>query len=175
MESTSTNTSVDSTDSIESLEKSVYSIKLGDINYEDSLKLAEEFKESGNKLMQSNKLSEAINKYTDAINLYIETNKNAIYYSNRAMCHNKLENFGLALADANKAIEIDVNYDKAYFRRASANLFLFHYDEAVKDLNHLYKKYPTDESLLDKLRKAQGEVKKKKFFDSISSERTADE
>ena len=91
------------------------------------------------------------------------------------MCHNKLENFGLALADANKAIEIDVNYDKAYFRRASANLFLFHYDEAVKDLNHLYKKYPTDESLLDKLRKAQGEVKKKKFFDSISSERTADE
>jgi serine/threonine-protein phosphatase 5 len=172
MESTSTSNSSFDSDTVDSLEKSVYSIKLGDINYEDSLKLAEEYKDAGNKLMQENKLGDSINKYTDAINLNIETGRNAIYYSNRAWCHNKLENFGLALTDASKAIEIDKNYDKAYFRRASANLFLFHYDEAIKDLMHLFKKYPNDELVIDKLKKAQGEVKKKKFFDSISEDRS---
>ena len=169
MESTST-TNSSLNDSVDSLEKSVYSIKLGDINYEDTLKLAEEYKEAGNKLMTENKASDAIQKFTDALSLNIETKKNAIYYSNRAMAHTKLENIGLAIQDANKAIEIDPDYLKAYYRRASASLMLSHYDEAIKDLQLLYTKFPSDSGLLEKLNLAKKENKKKRFFESLSSE-----
>ena len=51
----------------------------------------------GNKFLIENKYLDALNKFTDAINLNIETKKNAIYYSNRAMIHIRMENFGLAL------------------------------------------------------------------------------
>jgi len=160
-----------SKETLESLEKSVYSIKLGDLNYEDSLKLAEELKEEGNKLLNKNKFADAVDKFTDAINLGIETKKNSIYYSNRAFCNIKLENFGFAIQDANKAIEIDENYIKAYYRRASANLFLFDYEEAVKDLQFLSRKFPQDPALADKLQKAKAERKKKRFLDSLKGEK----
>jgi serine/threonine-protein phosphatase 5 len=104
------------------------------------------------------------------VNLSIETNKNAIYYSNRANCHIKLENFGLALQDANKAIEIDKNYDKAYSRRASANLCLFHFEEAIPDLKFLIEKYPSEASLSDKLKKAQVENRKLKLFEALKDD-----
>jgi|LauGreDrversion4_2_1035121.scaffolds.fasta_scaffold131522_2 serine/threonine-protein phosphatase 5 len=170
MESTSTSNSSFDSDIVEKLEQSVYAIRLGDVNYEDSLKLAEEYKVAGNKLVTENKFSEAITKFTDAINLSIETNKNAIYYSNRANCHIKLENFGLALQDANKAIEIDKNYDKAYSRRASANLCLFHFEEAIPDLKFLIEKYPSEASLSDKLKKAQVENRKLKLFEALKDD-----
>jgi hypothetical protein len=35
--------------------------------------------------------------FTNAININIETNKNAIYYSNRALVHINMENIGLAI------------------------------------------------------------------------------
>lgn len=170
MEASSTTNSSFESDSVEKLEQSVYAIRLGDCNYEDSLKLAEEYKTEGNKLISQNKFSEALKKFTDAINLSIETNKNAIYFSNRANCHIRLENFGLALQDANKAIEIDKTYDKAYFRRASSNLCLFHYEEAIPDLKFLIEKYPTEASLHDKLKKAQFENRKKKLFEAMKDE-----
>lgn len=160
-----------SQDTLESLEKSVYSIKLGDINYEDSLKIAEELKEAGNKLLNTNKFADAVDKFTDAINLGIETKKNAIYYSNRAFCNMRLENFGLAIDDANKAIDIDKDYIKAYYRRASANLLLFHFEEAVKDLEFLALKFPGDQALAEKLQKAKIERKKKRFLESLKGDR----
>ena len=175
MEALSTSNSSIESDPVENLEQSVYAIRLGDYNYEDSIKLAEEYKSEGNKLITLNKYAEAIKKFTDAINLSIETNKNAIYYSNRANCHIKLENFGLALQDANKAIEIDKTYDKAYSRRASAYLCLFNYEEAIPDLKFLIEKYPTEASLHDKLKKAQFENRKKKLFEAMKDEGRVEE
>ena len=61
------------------------------------LKKAEEFKEAGNQHMKANKFTESLAKFTEAIDLNIETKKNAIYYSNRAMIHTKMENYGLAV------------------------------------------------------------------------------
>jgi serine/threonine-protein phosphatase 5 len=76
--------------------------------------------------------------------------------------------------DANKAIENDPDYIKAYYRRASANLVLGHYDDAVKDLEFVKSKIPNDASLDDKLKKAKIERKKKRFVESIASERVID-
>jgi serine/threonine-protein phosphatase 5 len=61
------------------------------------LKKAEEFKEQGNQLLKHNKFSESLSKFTEAISLNIETNKNSIYLSNRALIHIKMENYGLAV------------------------------------------------------------------------------
>lgn len=49
------------------------------------------------------------------------------------MAYLKRELYGLALNDANKAIELDPNYVKAYFRRASSNMALGKFKLALKD------------------------------------------
>ena len=54
----------------------------------------------------------------------------AIYYSNRAFCHNKMENYGLVISDADSAIENDPSYSKAYYRKADACIALSKFKEA---------------------------------------------
>lgn len=46
----------------------------------------------------------------------------------------KLEEYGLAIADATRAIELDDRFVKAYFRRASANLAIMKPKAAITDL-----------------------------------------
>ena len=76
--------------------------------------------------------------YAKAVELYseaIELNENsAIYFSNRAFCHMKMENYGLALIDANDAINIDPNYPKGYYRKADANIAMNKYKDALESL-----------------------------------------
>lgn len=48
----------------------------------------------------------------------------AIYYSNRAFAHLKMENYGLAIADADEAIKMNPLYQKAYYRKADACIAL---------------------------------------------------
>ena len=55
------------------------------------------------------RFTEAVEGYTKAIELNPD---NAVYYANRAAAHIHLENFGCALADASKAIELDPKYTK---------------------------------------------------------------
>lgn len=55
------------------------------------------------------KYSQAIDLYTQAIELNSE---NAVYWANRAFAHTKLEEYGSAIQDATKAIEIDSKYSK---------------------------------------------------------------
>lgn len=39
--------------------------------------------------------------------------ENAVYWANRAFAHTKLEEYGCAILDATKAVEIDPKYSKA--------------------------------------------------------------
>lgn len=51
--------------------------------------------------------------YTKAI----EVNpQNAVYFANRAFAHIKLEEYGSAVADASKAIEVDSSYAKVCYK-----------------------------------------------------------
>ena len=70
---------------------------MGDSNYDESLKQAEEIKVSGNKFLMEQNTVEALNKFTQAIDMNIETKKNSIFLANRAMVHIKMENIGLAI------------------------------------------------------------------------------
>ncbi|KAL0306751.1 UNVERIFIED_CONTAM: Serine/threonine-protein phosphatase 5 [Sesamum radiatum] len=71
---------------------------------------AEELKLLANEAFKAHKYSQAIDLYTQAI----EVNKdNAVYWANRAFAHTNLEEYGSAIQDATKAIEIDPKYSKA--------------------------------------------------------------
>jgi len=70
-----------------------------------------------NIVFAAHKYSQAIDLYTQAIELNSE---NAVYLANRALAHTKLEEYGSAIQDASKAVEIDPKYSKAWF-------FIFHF------------------------------------------------
>lgn len=61
----------------------------------------------------------------------------AIYYSNRAFCHIKMENYGLAISDAEEAMNANPEYSKAYYRKADACIALCQFDVAQKYLKKL--------------------------------------
>lgn len=88
------------------------------------------FNKRANELLINNKYIEALELYNKAVEASPE---NHLFIGNRAQCHLKLENFGLAIDDATKAILLDPKYIKGYFRRASAYFALGNYSEASKD------------------------------------------
>ena len=115
-----------------------------------------DIKEETSKMINSSNadnhtLEQALEKYTEAIDLRIKDKINAILYSNRAWLNLKLERNGAALEDANKAIEWDPNFIKGYYRRGCANLTLLKYEDALMDFEDIYKKYPKEKILKEKI------------------------
>lgn len=72
-----------------------------------TLQEAEEYKNRGNEEFKNARYEDAIIHYTNAIELEINEKCSAIYYSNRAFCHLRMENYGLVIEDSDKAINID--------------------------------------------------------------------
>lgn len=66
------------------------------------------------------------------------------YYTNRAFCHIKMENHGLAIADATVAIELEKTCIKAYYRRGSAYMALGRNRDALKDFRAVKQMKPND-------------------------------
>ena len=131
---------------------------------------AEEFKEKGNAFFKIGKLNEAHEMYSEAILLGLKGKQGAIYYSNRAFANIKLENYGIAIHDANKALELDPTFIKAYYRRGSAYLALNHLDDAVKDFHRVCKLAPNDKDARQKYDTAKKEKMLRAFSDSIKVE-----
>ena len=94
-------------------------------------KRALEHKDSGNKYFVQGNYSQAKVLYGRAIALDPSV---PVYWSNRAACELKLEQHGLAIEDATKAIELDSGLVKAYYRRASAHLSILDPKSALPDL-----------------------------------------
>ncbi|GBE62018.1 serine threonine phosphatase [Babesia ovata] len=63
--------------------------------------------------------------------LYAQTNIHQLY-TNRALCHARMENYGLTVLDADIAIQMQPGYSKAYYRRGCAYLCLMKFKEAEK-------------------------------------------
>ena len=59
-------------------------------------------KNEGNELFKESHFADALEKYNQAIDLNPEV---PTYYCNRAFCHTKMENHGLAIEDAGVALE----------------------------------------------------------------------
>ena len=88
--------------------------------------------------------------YTQAIALQPDS---AVLHSNRAFAAIRLEEFGSAIADATRAIELDATYAKAHYRRADAAFALGHIKDAVRDFRAAARLAPRDPDLRRKVRR----------------------
>jgi len=105
--------------------------------------------------------------YTKAIEL---TPGNAVLYSNRAFAHIKTEAFGSALIDAQKAIDLDKNFIKGYYRMATAKLALGKHKEALNYFRQVVKLVPNDKDARTKLAECEKTVKARLFEAAIAAE-----
>jgi len=126
---------------------------------------AEEMKLKANEHFKVQHFEKAIEFYSKAI----ECNPNeAVYYGNRSFAYHKTECFGYALRDASQAIDLDKNYIKGYYRRASAYFSLGKYKMAVKDYETVCRVRPQDRDAKVKLQECQKVVNKLMFEKAIS-------
>lgn len=148
---------------------------------------AEKAKNEGNQLFKEQKYAKALVAYTQAIDLSDPEDDDGldsldgakprnpgihVYYANRAFCHLKMENFGSALADADKAIVANEEFPKGWYRRGSANLALGRPKDAMKDFTRLCQLAPADKDAREKLKSCQKQVQTEKFAKAIASEKT---
>uniref|UniRef100_A0A8C2GK85 RING-type E3 ubiquitin transferase n=1 Tax=Cyprinus carpio TaxID=7962 RepID=A0A8C2GK85_CYPCA len=96
---------------------------------------AQEHKEQGNRLFLSRKYQEATTCYSKAINRNPSV---AVYYTNRALCYVKLQQYDKALADCKHALELDSQSVKAHFFLGQCQLELENYEEAIGNLQRAY-------------------------------------
>lgn len=132
----------------------------------DKLTTANKYKDEGNVLLAEHRYSQAVEKYDLAISI----NPTAIFYSNRAMAYLKLESYGLAIADADEAINLDPKYVKAYYRRGSANFALGKAKLALKDFKTVVKIVPSDTEAKKKLAACEKAVREEAFLKAIESD-----
>lgn len=128
---------------------------------------ATELKNKGNDAFKKQDWPAAVEWYTKAIETY---DKEPSFYTNRAQANIKLESYGFAIADADKAIEIDPNNVKAYYRRASAHTAILHHREALRDWKTVVKKAPSDATAKIRLADCEKIVKRDAFLKAIEVE-----
>ncbi|KAL4919466.1 hypothetical protein BDW62DRAFT_209685 [Aspergillus aurantiobrunneus] len=121
-------------------------------------------KVQGNKAFAQHEWPAAIDFYTKAIEKY---DKEPSFFGNRAQCHMKLEAYGFAVADATKALELDPNFIKAYWRRALANSAILNYRAAVKDFKAILKLEPGNKDAKLKLIDCEKLVRRLEFEKAI--------
>ncbi|TVU17044.1 hypothetical protein EJB05_33054 [Eragrostis curvula] len=136
-----------------------------DANASSDVQKAEELKLKANDAFKANKFSQAIELYNQAIEL---NSSNAVYWANRAFAHTKLEEYGSAVQDATKAIEIDPRYSKGYYRRGAAYLAMGKFKDALKDFQQVKRICPNDPDATRKLKECEKAVQKIRFEEAIS-------
>ena len=92
---------------------------------------AAELKQDGNDIYRAGKFAEAAALYERSLALL----QSAVVYSNVAQCRLKLNEFAAAEDAASRAIQIDPELVKAYYRRSLARKALNKLSEALEDLS----------------------------------------
>ncbi|XP_038818048.1 serine/threonine-protein phosphatase 5-like [Salvelinus namaycush] len=128
---------------------------------------AEKFKEKANNYFKERDYENAIKYYTEALEL---NPSSAIYFSNRSLAYLRTECYGYALADATKCLEIDQNYIKGYYRRATSNMALGKFKAALKDYETVVRVRPNDKDAKMKYQECNKIVKRKAFERAIASD-----
>ncbi|KAK3700273.1 hypothetical protein RRG08_033551 [Elysia crispata] len=134
---------------------------------EEDKKKADEIKEEANVFFKNEDYTNAIDKYSKAVKLNPFV---AAYYGNRSFAYLRTECFGYALTDASKALTLDKNYIKAYYRRASANMALGKFKLALKDFEAVTKVRPNDKDARVKYSECNKICKRIAFEKAIASD-----
>jgi serine/threonine-protein phosphatase 5 len=143
-------------------------VNVEEVKEEDEAR-AMELKEEGNNWIKEGHCADAARSYTLALSF---SPKNTVLLCNRAMAYLKSESFGLAIADASAAVDIDKSCVKAYYRRGSAEFALMRAKAARKDFRMVCKLKPKDRDARSKLQACEKLVKEQMFAEAIQSEGT---
>lgn len=92
--------------------------------------------EKGIRLVQEGQYTQAVSLFTEAIKC---DPKDYRFFGNRSYCYCCLEHYSLALADAEKSIQMAPDWPKGYYRRGSALMGLTRYSEAEKAMEQVLK------------------------------------
>jgi len=125
--------------------------KLDDENYVDEEK-ANAHKELGAKHFQNAHWPEAVREFTESIR---RSPKDPKLYTNRSLCYVKLMEWGRALEDADKAIELDPTFVKAYLRKGKVQHFLKQYHKALQTYKQALVVAPDDRAILDAMQETR--------------------
>jgi len=117
----------------------------------------EKYKDKGNEEFNKGNYETAIENYTFATEC---DPKNAIFFNNRANCYHKMGRFDKALRDATKAVELNSGYEKAWFRKAAAEVELKQYPDAAESYNYLLTLKPDEKQYKDGLKEVQKHIPK---------------
>ncbi|KAK1933642.1 E3 ubiquitin-protein ligase CHIP [Phytophthora citrophthora] len=115
---------------------------------------AEQLKLQGNQCFQKGKFLAAIDMYTEAIVL---APGRSTYYSNRALCHTKLEKWENCREDCELALKFDALNAKASYMLGTSHMHLLAFDSAV-------------DALQTALNSAEKTKKSKSFQEDIATE-----
>ena len=126
---------------------------------------AEKLKDDANHHFKRQDYQEAVNLYSRAIEL---SPSSAVYHANRSIANLRLENFGYALNDANKCLDLDPGYVKGYYRRAAAFMALGKFRQALKDFETVVRVRPKDLDAKQKVIECGKIVKQAAFAKAIS-------
>jgi len=108
-----------------------------------NLNRQEEAKEKGNAAFKSGDNQGAVNHYTAGIEIDPENIQlGSTLFANRAAAYMKLKKFTEALADCNRALELNDSYAKAYLRRGEVRMELGDYEDASRDFNRCHQLDP---------------------------------
>ncbi|XP_058464345.1 DNA polymerase interacting tetratricopeptide repeat-containing, protein of 47 kDa isoform X2 [Malaya genurostris] len=116
--------------------------------------LADAYKDDGKFYMQHKKFRMAVLSYTEALS-FDATNPEyrAVLYNNRSAANFFIKNYRSALLDAQKAVELKPDYDKARWRAAQCASLLNKYEVCVLLCDEILNKDPKNNQALE-LRKS---------------------
>ncbi|KAK0555476.1 Palmitoyl-protein thioesterase 1 [Tilletia horrida] len=134
---------------------------------EERKKRALEMKDKGNAKFVAGLFEEAKDLYAEAIVL---DDSVPAFWSNRAACELKLEQHGLAIEDASRAIQLDAKFSKAYFRRASGYLAILKPKDALPDLKRVVQLEPRNASVRAQLDSTVKLIRRLEFEKAIKVE-----
>lgn len=136
------------------------------VKYLRMVQKLDRMKSEGNAAFKSGRFQEAIDTYTQALEVD-PSNKgtNSKILQNRALCHSRQKSWKQAIADCEKALELDPSYTKARKTRAKALGENGNWEEAVRDLKAIQEENPSEPGIAKEIRDAEMELKKSKRKD----------
>ncbi|KAK7476480.1 hypothetical protein BaRGS_00032315 [Batillaria attramentaria] len=127
----------------------------------------EEVKSRGNKHVQKGEYEEAAQCYCQCLEIFSDR---VAVFTNRALCYIKLNKGPEAEADCSKALSLEPNNTKAYYRRALARKMCGQYKESLQDLLQLLRLEPTNTAAKREMELVKGLYKKE--FDQLKQQPT---
>uniref|UniRef100_A0A023ENY1 Putative dna polymerase n=1 Tax=Aedes albopictus TaxID=7160 RepID=A0A023ENY1_AEDAL len=112
--------------------------------------LAEAYKDDGKFYMQHKKFRLAVLSYTEALSFGVtDSEYRAVLYNNRSAANFFLKNYRSSMLDAQKALELKPDYDKARWRAAQSAGQLDKFDVCIEHCDEILRKDPTNAQALE--------------------------